>query len=263
LDSLEDKRFIPDDDWSYMSDEPTTLIKVLAPDTFCMVLPALQDGYMKEHANVRFADPVYAPSAELIDKMNSDDFDMYMTDLSTPALEAVNLGLVTNSDRNFMYEAKVQMIGSSDICEQIESGTSAKNLEPAKIVIGDPEKVFSAAFVNQMLNRKDLYSGASGQGGAYADSIADKIQIASTSEEIANLVVEGNNTVGFLMSYETMVFGFDSIYEVGRSMYRTVNFEAASIKGSANKMQAQDFVAYCATKSDAELIAARFGMTSS
>jgi ABC-type molybdate transport system substrate-binding protein len=257
---LEDKHVRPEADTSALNDEPKVSIRFLASTGMSMVLPALQDAYVKEHANVEFADPVFVDSSEVLENLSSETYDGYITDLASTSLEAVKSGLVLENERTALFSGKVVVVGSSDVYEAVEAGADVKTLEIESLVLGNVDTVFSGAYANQALNSADLYSKATGRDGTYSDSLANKVTVADSIEAMGELINAGQNTVGLMMKNEAFVLGFDCLYEIPRIKYKTVSYTAAPLVGSAQHMQAFDFITFCDTETEAEKVADTFGM---
>lgn len=262
LKKLDDKRSIPPDDRSFMSDEPGLTARIAACDAFRMALPALQDAYSREHVNVHFVDPVYFPSDKMIEVVTNvpDGIDGVLTDMQAPIDQLIAQGLAVPSSHKPFYTARLQAVCSPDIAKQVAEGSvKPKDVQPDVIYIGNPDTVYSAEFANQLLCRKELYSASAGRGGTYAPEIANKVKVVNSVEDIANGVGKGEKAVGFVLQPEAVVYGLDELATPPRTNYFTTFYRGVALTKGKARMQAMDFITYCATKTEAEKVADRFG----
>lgn len=167
------------------------------------------------------ADMVFA-RGEIIDELIDADY-------IKPNTSALNTAEIPVLDNVYLVAARAsgssvdlpqtRLVGGKDDAASNEWRLSYLPNWSGRIAVG-PETSLAGQAFNQALASVGLYSEASGQGGSYADSIANKISVVESSAEALANMSKGLADIAFVYTSDIDgTTGVESFYEVPTSLY--------------------------------------------
>ena len=234
-------------------------LQVFAANSLEKAMPEVEDLYT-EKTGVTFADTQYRGSGDLVEQMTAGaQVDVLITASSGTMDDAVEGSLVDESTRTNMFVNDLVIVAAQDSDVQINSLEDVANVE-GNIAIGEPGAVPAGRYANQSLASVGLYSSDTGQDGAYADSIASRVNQAQSVGNAAQYVASGDCTIGFVYSSDVYRYdGLKVVYTVPADSHSAIVYPGAVSANSENPDVAADFIDFCMNDEDALAIWAEYG----
>jgi hypothetical protein len=260
---LEDKTKAPDDDTATALDGEPAQSLALVSVTGCKTgLEQLIKSYGALHPNISFDTVDFVETDEIAGLAGAGGYDCLVTDMSAPIQQLIAAGLVDGSLVVSPFSTRLNVVASPDAAMSMRSVSDLEDGSVEKILIGDSALMFSGAFANQALYAKELYSSQSGTDGAYGDSIAGKIQLVSSLDEMESQLADNTGAVGFMTAAECLESPDVSvIVEIPRSDYRSMIFQAAPVGTGEKATYVVDFLRFCYRDDEAKRVEQMYGLS--
>ena len=238
--------------------EPVEL-QVFAANSLEKAMPEVQELYT-EQTGTTFADTQFRGSGDLVEQMTAGaQVDVLITASSGTMDDAEQAGLVDASTRTDMFVNDLVIVAAADSDIQINSLEDVANVE-GNIAIGEPGAVPAGKYANQALASVGLYSSDTGEDGAYADSIASRVNQANSVGTAAQYVASGECAIGFVYSSDVYRYdGLKVVYTVPDDAHKPIVYPGAVATSSEHADAAQDFIDFCMNDEDALAIWSQYG----
>lgn len=237
----------------------TVELQIFAANSLEKAMPEVEALYT-EQTGVTFADTQYKGSGDLVEQMRGGaPVDVLITASSGTMDDAVEGELVDDATRQDMFVNDLVIVRGEGSDVEVGSLEDVASVD-GNIAIGEPGAVPAGKYANQSLASVGLYSNEEGEGGEYADSIADKVVQADKVGTAAQYVSTGDCAIGFV--YTSDVYRYDGIevaYTCPDDSHRPIVYPGAVASSSENAEAAADFLEFCMTDEDALAIWAEYG----
>ena len=237
----------------------TVELQIFAANSLEKAMPEVEALYT-EQTGVTFADTQYKGSGDLVEQMRGGaPVDVLITASSGTMDDAVEGELVDDATRQDMFVNDLVIVRGEGSDVEVGSLEDVASVD-GNIAIGEPGAVPAGKYANQSLASVGLYSNEEGEGGEYADSIADKVVQADKVGTAAQYVSTGDCAIGFV--YTSDVYRYDGIevaYTCPDDSHKPIVYPGAVASSSENAEAAADFLEFCMTDEDALAIWAEYG----
>ena len=234
-------------------------VQIFAANSLEKALPEVQALYTQQHPDVTFADTQFKASGDLVQQIAADpsQADIFIA-ASTGSMDDAEANIDTTT-RNDMFVNDLVVVKKTDGDVAVKDLEDVADVE-GKIAIGESATVPAGKYANQALASVDLYDNAEGDGGEYADSIADKVVLGDKVGTVANYVSTGDAEIGFV--YTSDLYRYDGIeiaFTTPDDSHKPIVYPGAVLKNSDDATVAADFLKFCTEDPDAVKIFSNYG----
>ena len=234
-------------------------LQVYAANSLQKALPEVQDLYSQENSGVTFKDTQFEASGTLV-KMIQDgaDVDVLIT-ASKGSMDDAESYITTDTRKN-MFTNDLIIVKKAGANVTINSIADVANVD-GKIAVGEASSVPAGKYANQALASVGLYTGGTdGEGGSYAASIADKMDLCDKVGTVAQHVASGDATIGFIYTSDLYRYsGTETAFTCPADSHKTIQYPGAVLKNSKNAEQAQKFLDFCINNPSAQAVFSKYG----
>ncbi len=236
-------------------------LQVFAANSLEKALPEVQALYAERHPGVAFADTQFKASGDLVEQMKAGAVVDVLITASKGTMDAAEkAGLIVDATRVDMFYNDLVIVTAEGSKLKIADLAEVADASIASIAIGDAATVPAGKYANQALFSVGLYSDESGEGGAYAPEIADKIMLGDKVGTCASYVSTGDATVGFVYSSDVYRYdGIRAVYTTPEDSHKPIVYPGAVGSDAPFGTEAQDFLDFCMTDPDALDVWSEFG----
>ena len=234
-------------------------LQVYAANSLQKALPEVQDLYSQENSGVTFKDTQFEASGTLVKKIQDGaDVDVLIT-ASKGSMDDAESYITTDTRKN-MFTNDLIIVKKAGANVTINSIADVANVD-GKIAVGEASSVPAGKYANQALASVGLYTGGTdGEGGSYAASIADKMDLCDKVGTVAQHVASGDATIGFIYTSDLYRYsGTETAFTCPADSHKTIQYPGAVLKNSKNAEQAQKFLDFCINNPSAQAVFSKYG----
>ncbi len=234
-------------------------LQVYAANSLQKALPEVQDLYSKQNSGVTFKDTQFEASGTLVKKIEDGaDVDVLITASKGSMDDAANY--IVSDTRTNMFTNDLIIVKKAGANVNINSIADVANVE-GKIAVGEASSVPAGKYANQALASVGLYTGGTdGEGGSYASSIADKMDLCDKVGTVAQHVASGDATIGFIYTSDLYRYsGTETAFTCPADSHKTIQYPGAVLTNSKHAEEANKFLDFCTTDPSAQEIFSKYG----
>ncbi|MDO4443099.1 MAG: molybdate ABC transporter substrate-binding protein [Slackia sp.] len=224
-------------------------LQIFAANSLSKALDEVQALYTEKHPEVTFADTQYKASGELVEMLKAGSAaDIFISASKGKMDDAAAAGLVDEATTFDMFTNDLVMVtgeSNADIPEglTLEQAVSGDYT----ICVGD-ESVPAGNYACQALASVGAYSDASGKGGQFEGTIADKVVLDTSVGNVCKHAESGDVDIAFVYSSDVYRFGGVKVLStIPAETHKNIVYPAALTADSAHAQEAQEFLDWAAS----------------
>lgn len=238
--------------------EATTL-QIFAANSLSEAMEEACEVYMESHDWITFEDAQYLSSGNLVEELAGGAYaDIFISASQSKMDEASEQGLIVDDTRMDMFDNDLVVIaqeGSDITIESLEDVVTGGY----SLAVGD-DSVPAGNYAAQSFYSIGYYSDSSGVGGEYVDM--DTPITGSSVGNVAQYVSSGEVDLAVVFLSDSYRYeGVEVVYTIPAEMHEDIIYPAAVCTVSTNSDEAQAFLEWCYTDSEAEQIWQKWGLS--